>query len=683
MTGDRLGGERAAMAAILVVTAAVYSRSLTNEFILDDWEQIVNNHQLESWSFVPRSFVSDILWFRDPLHGPQSPYYRPLHDLWLWVNFHLFGINPVGWHAAMIALHLIVVWLAYRVASALAGNGWTGVATAAIFALLPIHAEAVAWPAAISPPLSTAFLLGAFLMYLRANAQTSAGFALGRVPRQAMSLGLFACALLAYESSAVFPVLIAAHAFIFSFPQKYPSPAGRGQSPDGTIDESDLLGKGAATTILGRTRTAAIAMIPYAFVAVAYLGIRYLVLGFIEPGRGNQMAGMDLTPLQAAVAIPGALATYASILVLPWRAGPAHHLLMNVTGSVASPGFLVPAAGLAALLGLSVTILRHHPHRRLYLFSAAWSAIAISPMFHQTGIFVQDRYFYLPSFGLCLIAGDLLISFAQGTGQRAIAAGIATGAIALAYAATLVVVQGFWHDDVAVFSHCVEAVPQMEPWHYQLGLALASRGEYSRARDEFEQARDLMPDDGWNLYNLGRVYSSLGDSRASIETMAKGLAHIDHPSPDLYARLALTADAASDTAHADAALANLSAIAGGADTAILTRAQIRMRHGDSKGASDAIEELVRREPENPEALAARGAILASARRYDDALSDYEHAMRNSPHDANLHYQTAALLHQMGRDGDARNECAVALILAPGNRDAQALMASIDRAGAAH
>ncbi|HVN63871.1 MAG TPA: hypothetical protein VMT58_04495, partial [Candidatus Binataceae bacterium] len=197
------------LVAVLAVTAIAYFRALGNEFVGDDWDLIVNNGYLGNWSFIWTSMVNDVLWFHDPRHTPYSLYYRPMHDIWLAINFHLFKFNPIGWHAATVALYLIVVWLVFRVAARISGDNWTGLLAAALFGLMPIHAQAVAWPAAVCQPLVAAFELGAFELYLRWNGESH------RTRDLAISLGLYAAALLTYESAVVFPLLIGVYAALF------------------------------------------------------------------------------------------------------------------------------------------------------------------------------------------------------------------------------------------------------------------------------------------------------------------------------------------------------------------------------------------------------------------------------------------------------------------------------------
>ena len=75
-----------------------------------------------------------------------------------------------GWHLAKIVLHAVVVILCFRVAQLLTGEIATALLTAAIFAVMPAHVEAVVWASSIPEPLSTAFELGALLCPIGAQA---------------------------------------------------------------------------------------------------------------------------------------------------------------------------------------------------------------------------------------------------------------------------------------------------------------------------------------------------------------------------------------------------------------------------------------------------------------------------------------------------------------------------------
>ncbi|HVN63443.1 MAG TPA: tetratricopeptide repeat protein, partial [Candidatus Binataceae bacterium] len=541
------------LAGEMAVAGIVYSRCLGNAFVFDDLPEIVYNRYLGNWSFLWKSFASDGWWFVDPNHLPQSSYYRPLLDVWLWLNYHLFGLHASGWHAAMVALHLIVVWLAYRTASLLADDQWTGVLAAGLFGLMPIHAQAVIWPAAISYPLCAAFELAAFEFYLHAADEPNSRRTL------AISLGFFGGALLTYEGAVTFPFLIAAHAWIVS------------SSPD-------------------RMRRTFAAITPYAVEFAAYFILRFAVLGFIaRPYLENHMTAWEII-----LTLPAVVASYAAMLAIPWMAAPTHRI--DTVHAIGDPAFYFPLLGLAVASVALFLLFRNHPRRKLYLFSAAWILSALAPMLNigqlQDQLSIQDRYLYLASFGVCLFAADLAVSFARLSERRANAVWIGAGIVAVCYALALYWVQGYWRDEVSLFSRCVEIAPDVGPWHSRLGLALEDRGDYRDARPELERAIALDPYTQGNVYyDLGLINEKLGDAKAAAHWMAEGLKRYDRPPPIAYTDVAIAQDAAGDTAAAEETLRQAEKLPGGKETAAMARAQIRFLHGDKAGAESGLRTL--------------------------------------------------------------------------------------------
>ncbi|MGH7815084.1 MAG: tetratricopeptide repeat protein [Candidatus Binataceae bacterium] len=542
---DRLA--RWGLGGVMIFTAIAYSRCLRNGFVLDDRDQIVHNRYLGSWAFVWKSMVNDSAWFTNPSHTPVASYYRPFQNVWFALNYYLFRLNPIGWHAATIALHLIVVWLAFRVASELTDNRWTGLLAAGLFALLPIHAEAVVWAAAIAPLLSSAFALGAFDFYLQR--------------RRAASLALFAGALLSYDSAAAFPALIAAHAFLLGASADLtpcpPSPPGKGER---SSESSPLPLEGGVRGGVSLRATLSAAW-PYFLELAGYLALRYWVLGFVS--RQNPFNPRIYTWREILPQIPGVIARDLMLIAMPWKAGPSHP--MRFAFGFAWPEFYLPAAGLVALCAIGWLVLRNHPHRRLYLFCAAWFLIALSPMLNLGALFVlgliQDRYLYLPSFGLCLMAADLAATFGRTSEARASA--VTTGAtiVGIAYAVMLVHVDGFWHDEVAILSRCVQEVPDAVGCRTRLGESLAGRGDFAKARDQLEAAAALetgkpfWPKPSWDVFhNLGIVYAHFGQWPEAERAFAKALKLSAHPTAEDWLRLANAANRAGDSKQAQAAL---------------------------------------------------------------------------------------------------------------------------------
>ncbi|HXW85588.1 MAG TPA: hypothetical protein VEJ86_14375, partial [Candidatus Binataceae bacterium] len=117
-------GATLAPALALAVTLLAYLRSFGNGFVYDDREMIVANPEIANPSLLWKPFTQDVWYFRPNGPPPKSAYYRPLEDVWLALNHSLFGLNPAGWHVASVAMHLVVVWLVYRLALRLLHAPW-------------------------------------------------------------------------------------------------------------------------------------------------------------------------------------------------------------------------------------------------------------------------------------------------------------------------------------------------------------------------------------------------------------------------------------------------------------------------------------------------------------------------------------------------------------------------------
>ncbi|HVN64958.1 MAG TPA: tetratricopeptide repeat protein [Candidatus Binataceae bacterium] len=660
----------AALAALLVATALLYARSLSFNFVLDDLDWIGNPY-VKHWSFVWRSLIHDTWWYLDPDQLPQSSYYRPFLNLWAAVNFHLFGFHPSGWHAAMILFYLIVVWQVFRVASILTTDRWTGLFTAGIFAFMPTHAESVVWASTICQPLLASSELGAFELFLRRASSPESDPR--RTPRLALSLTLFAGALLSYETAVTFPFLVGTYAFLFppsSSSRRFPNRAS-------TCTAAMATGWSDIAAIIPRMREALRAMWPYALMVLPYLVVRYAVLGFITRPEMHD----PLSHGEAALSLPGVILSYLALLAMPWLAGPEHPV--DVVKSVTAQGFVFPLATLIALSVAGWFLLRHHPHRRLYLFCVAWFFLTFAAMLNLRGLFaespIHDRYLYFPSFGVCLMAADLALTYGRRSERKMKLIWTATALFASAYAAMTFTIEHDWHDNVTLFKRCVEESPDAAIWHYRLGRTLESQGQLPQARRHLEDTIRLKKDAGGDIYyELGVVDERLGDPKSAERMMVEGIKRVAHPPIVAYTDLAIAADSAGDTRGSEAALKIAESMPGGPAAVAVARAQILRLHGDVDGSARALRELLVREPNHMPALTALGMALESQRQYQGALSAYQRASSLAPKNPKLHYLVALMLHRLKRDDEARRECKIAIGLTLDNADMQALLAEIDR-----
>src|SRR5579885_3690460 len=594
------------IAAVAVLTALIYLRCLGNGYVFDDHEMIIVNRYIGQWSFLWKALTNDSWWFRDPAHLPQSHYYRPLQDIWLGLNYQVFGLNPVGPHALMVGLHVAAVLFVYGIAVRLAADRTAGLLTALLFGLLPVHAEAVIWATAIPESLAGTLQLGAFYFYLRCRDE-------GWHKGSAWSLAMFGGALLSHESAIAFPLLIAAHTFLFEKRQRLDLLPNQAPRPVGLWE---------------RSRSALAAAVPFVALAILYLGARLAVLGFISKRDVNNQA----TLAQIILTVPSVVVHNLADIVIPWQAGPSHRITW--VNSAASPDFWMPAAGLSLIAIAGWLGLAASPKRKLYLFAAAWVFIAMGPVLNLGILYpnalVADRYLYLSSFGYCLAAGTALGAIGRAYPALRRPLGAAVGLLAMLYGLTLWQVQHFWHDEITLFGRCIERFPDSGFCHNRLGMALQGVGDLAGAERELSTALKLDAGDYAAEYDLAMVHAQQGRYVQAAREADHALKHLPHPPASAYIELAQLYDAADDHLASEAAFAQAQALPGSAFEVALARARIKLAHKDGAGAERQLKELLASAPDDPRALLMLGSAMALQRRYQDALEVYEQAQRVVP-----------------------------------------------------
>ncbi|HVA80999.1 MAG TPA: tetratricopeptide repeat protein, partial [Candidatus Binataceae bacterium] len=621
-------------------------------------EMIDLNPLIAQWSFLWKSFGHDLWWFRPNGKFPKSNYYRPLQDLWLGGNYHLFGFDPVGWHVSIVLVHLIAVYTLYHIGCSLTRRRWGACVGATLFGVLPIGVQAAAWPCAIPFPMVAAFYLGAMWFFIERR----------RAPLKylGISLALFAGALLSHEEGVMLPGLLMAYVFLLEdAPAAAPAASGRGAQ---------------IRTLAARAIDAIWKTTPYLVLAAIYLALRIAVLGFIN----NKSPDNNATFAQVLMSIPSALAHYAALMVIPWMAGPAH--AFTFADSVTSPIFYLPVAVLGVLGVAVVLMLRTTARWRLYTFLILWTLFEIAPVMNLGGLvrvmLIQDRYAYMAAFAVALLAGDITAGYAERGGEaRNLATAVAVTVIAV-YGVGAWTVEGYYHDEYTLFTKCIQEDPSSTLCRGRLGMLLENQHDFKGAELQFRADVALNPDDGVDLYNLGRLHAAEGHYIEADNEMARALKLLGSQVPPAFElELAQIADRAGDSAGAEAAFKIAEADPNTADAAQLMRARLLAQHHDYRGAQKLLAALAAKNPGSVQVHGALGAVMELQGDHQGAIDQYQLALALAPANPLLHTVMAQSLHAEGRDGEALAECKQALALQPANAAARALETKLEAAGA--
>jgi protein O-mannosyl-transferase len=155
-------GKRCAVLSLLLtlVTLVVYNPVWQNEFVsFDDPAYITSNQHVRSgltWDTVKWAF-------RSTEHANWFPITRLSHAL----DCQVFHLRAAGHHYMTLLLHVVVVVLLFLFLERTTRYAWRSLTVAALFAVHPINVESVAWAAERKNVLCTIFFLLGILAYTR------------------------------------------------------------------------------------------------------------------------------------------------------------------------------------------------------------------------------------------------------------------------------------------------------------------------------------------------------------------------------------------------------------------------------------------------------------------------------------------------------------------------------------
>lgn len=485
--------------AVGLVGAAVYANTLSNGFALDDVPLVRDNAAVRSLARLPR-LLAEPYW--PPEMGGAGPgLYRPVTLASLAVNRALTGAEPLGFHWGNLLLHAWVSVLAWYAAKGSGGHYGTACVAGLVFAVHPLHVEAVA------PVTGRAELLGAFWVLAAWIAHRKA--AGGRPAGWSVAAGLaLLLAVLSKENTALAPLL-----FLLD-------------------DRWQRRGIG---------MRAARAWGPYAVYATmlaAGMALRVAVLGGLR-GAG-EMAFIDNPAAFAGTASRVATALWVQAKYAWLFLSPIHlssDYSYDAIPVITSAADLRLAAGLLwAVAWLGLLWIGWRRSRPLALAAGLWGLFFLpsSNLLFPAGTAMAERLSYLPSLGGCLALGHLAawagsrIAAArpQGPARTCRLVGLATlvAAVVGLLAWRTIARNPVWRDNESLALHDVRVMPRSAKLQAGAGIALHARGRYLEAEAAYREALAIYPEYAQIHYNLGSLLLRRQANVEAIEHLQRAAA---------------------------------------------------------------------------------------------------------------------------------------------------------------
>ncbi len=175
----------------LVILA--YLPTLWGEFILDDHPLIKSNPYVRALQ-SPVSYLTqeDGITDKSDTGDYHTGYYRPLINLSYSVDYKLWGMNPSGFRATNLLLHILCCLVLFYFVELLVNDRQGALWVTLIFALHPANTESVSWIGSRDNILVAIFSLSSLIFYIR-------GCKDGNRLKQAASVLAFVLAILSKE----------------------------------------------------------------------------------------------------------------------------------------------------------------------------------------------------------------------------------------------------------------------------------------------------------------------------------------------------------------------------------------------------------------------------------------------------------------------------------------------------
>jgi len=477
--------------------ASVYFNSLDGEFVHDDLSAITANGDVTDVSGVnrPWHFLRNDFWGTALLDPRSHKSYRPLTVLTFKWNFAMSGLKPWSYHAVNVSLHALVSALfAWLCRHCLRLSPATSLLSASLFAIHPIHTEAVSGIVGRADILTTLFFLVSFISHDRAASA-------GALCWKATSLVSALLALAAKENGiAVLPIAIT-----WDIMRLHSSKSDKLSRENGTkrpVWRSGIVFSLITTVIL------LLARITLQRGQLPLFSEQDNPAAFASDRKARILTLLYLPAFNMGLLIAPVLLSY------DWQNGsiPLVHDFSDVRNAVSLLFY-----ALMATSGLYAWTTRKH--------SIVWCLIVMvmpmlpaSNLFYPVGFVVAERLLYLPSLGFCLMValgiGRLLGACSSSIQHPAssirhqlktLLMSLMLLILAASFTAKTCKRNADWANRKTLFESGLRSLPTNAKMHYNYANLQKDEGHLERAIDHYRQAIKLWPNYASAMNNLGTV----------------------------------------------------------------------------------------------------------------------------------------------------------------------------------
>lgn len=477
-----------AVCLLVFVTAfAVYANTLKGDFIWDDEYLILNNSQIKSFQHLPNVFKTYVGYGSENINN----FYRPIQEISNMVDYFLWGRKPFGFHLTNVLLHSLVALMVCVFLFYVSGSLVVAGPAALLYAVHPVHTEAVAYIAGRADSLYSIFMLISLVLFMRFS---DAPATRASRTRYVFSLGFFILSILSKEIALITPLLILLYLFYFK----------RG-------------GEGA-----GIPRSLRWSWAPFAAVVVVYGWLRLTVLSFSDVAPGSVFGQIPL--VFRLVTFFRTVLVYFGLLAVP--RGLHMERVIPISTTVFDAEAILAIAVIAVLGSLAWWTFKKN---RLVSFGIAWFFLNLLPVSNIVPInsFLAEHWLYMASVGIFLIFGlgvDYVYTrMSRGNIVIKAALMLALAAMTGFYAWGTVLRNVEWKDEISFFTSTLKYHPRNARLYLNLGNTYYEKGDTDNAIAQYRKAIEINRNYAVAYGNIGSAYLHKGDPAQAEEYLRKAV----------------------------------------------------------------------------------------------------------------------------------------------------------------
>lgn len=609
--------------AILVAVVAVcYYNSLECGFCFDDMSAIIENKDLR-----PRTPLMNLFWndfWGTPMHLEKShKSYRPLCVLTFRLNYMFSELEPMSYHLINVILHGVVCIIFMKVCS-LFLSSLPSFLSALLFAVHPIHTEAVTGIVGRAEALSSIFFLAALLSFSRCTTYRSKieWFPL------IMTVVLVTIAMLCKEQGitvigvcCVYEVFISQRASFSELLQILGSfIKGKPNIPSWLKNSVIRCGFLVGTTLF------------LLFARIKVMGAQLPVFTAFDnpasfaPTPSRQMTYNYLLPINFMLLL------FPSDLCCDWTMGT-----IPVIQSIFDYRNFFTAAFYLFLFKIITFMLQCQDKRnRAIIMSLTLMILPFIPasnLFFPVGFVVAERILYTPSMGFSMLVAlgfELVLKNKQKLKPLL---WFMMGFLLVTHGIKSNLRNNDWKSEYDIFRAALKVNTRNAKLFNNVGHALEKQNRFEEALEYFQKATSVQPDDIGAHMNVGRTYNNLNQSQSAELAYRKAL----NLFPPVIPGKKYTARIAPNHLNVYLNLASL-----------VSKDESRLMEADNL-----LKTAVSMRPDYVQGYINRGDIMVRLGRKQEAIEQYNLALHYENDNADVYYNLGVVNLDIGNRREAR------------------------------